>query len=292
MGKQTIVETSMALAKQWENSGSLDDDLLLLDRMNEVPFPREPRRMNFILIALCTGGQVRYTMDTQEQVVNPGDILIAGEHHVIDNYQATPDLSGLCFIVSVKFFQEVIKTVSDVSALFLFSRRFPVLHLKERDQSVFKEYFSVIRTKLQNTENHFRRDLIRTLLLAMFYDLSNVVYHFQQEAEHHRSRADVVFTRFIKLVEEHCRHERRVSWYAGQLDITPKYLSECIKRASRRTPNEWIDSYVTMELRVLLKNSTKSIREIAEEMNFANQSFLGKYFKEHIGMSPSQYRRS
>ena len=47
-----------------------------------------------------------------------------------------------------------------------------------------------------------------------------------------------------------------------------------------------------MELRVLLKNSTKSIREIAEEMNFANQSFLGKYFKEHIGMSPSQYRRS
>ena len=47
-----------------------------------------------------------------------------------------------------------------------------------------------------------------------------------------------------------------------------------------------------MDLRVLLNNSTKSIREIAEEMNFANQSFLGKYFKEHIGMSPSQYRRS
>jgi hypothetical protein len=40
----------MALAKQWTNSGFLEDDLLLFDRMSEVPFPQEPRRMNFILI--------------------------------------------------------------------------------------------------------------------------------------------------------------------------------------------------------------------------------------------------
>lgn len=291
MGKLTITETSMALAKQWENSGTLDDDLLLLDRMNEVPFPREPRRMNFILIALCTGGQVRYTMDTQEQVVNPGDILIAGERHVIDNYQASPDLEGLCFIVSTKFFQEIIKNVSDISTLFLFSRQFPVVHLKEREQNIFKDYFAAISSRLQDNDHPFRRDLISTLLLALFYDLSNVIYHFQQQTGKNKTRADIVFTRFIKLVEANCRHERRVSWYAAQLDITPKYLSECIKRVSCRTPNDWIDNYVTMELRVMLKNTTKSIHEISVEMNFANQSFLGKYFKEHTGMSPSEYRR-
>jgi YesN/AraC family two-component response regulator len=101
-----------------------------------------------------------------------------------------------------------------------------------------------------------------------------------------------MFTRFIKLVEEHCRTERRVSWYAGQLGITPKYLSETIKAVSRRTPNEWIDNYVILELRVMLKNTTKNIKQITEEMNFPNQSFLGKYFKEHVGMSPSEFRRS
>ena len=292
MEKPKILETSMELAKQWENSGILGDDLLLLDHMNEVPFPREPRRMNFILMALCTGGQVRYTMDTQEQVVNPGDLLIVGERHVIDNYEASPDLEELCFIVSVKFFHEIIKNVSNVSALFLFARKFPVLHLKDRDQNVFKEYYSMIRSKIKGEETPFRTDLIRTLMLAMFYDLSNVIYHFQQLTDTNKTRADVIFTSFIKLIEDNCRHERRVSWYASQLDITPKYLSECIKRASRRTPNEWIDNYVTMELRVMLKNTTKSIRDIAEEMNFANQSFLGKYFKEHTGMSPSEYRRS
>jgi AraC-like DNA-binding protein len=74
--------------------------------------------------------------------------------------------------------------------------------------------------------------------------------------------------------------------------ITPKYLSETVKQVSRRTPNDWIDNYVVTELRVQLKNTTKSIKEIARDMNFPNQSFLGKYFKEHVGMSPMNYRRA
>lgn len=64
-----------------------------------------------------------------------------------------------------------------------------------------------------------------------------------------------------------------------------------VKVASRRTPNDWIDDYVTLELRVLLRNTNKNIKEITEEMNFPNQSFLGKYFKEHVGISPSAYRK-
>ena len=82
-----------------------------------------------------------------------------------------------------------------------------------------------------------------------------------------------------------------MGWYAQQLCITPKYLSEMVKQVSRRTPNEWIDYYVTLEIRVLLRNSTMSIKEISQHLNFPNQSFLGKYFKEHVGMSPSNYRR-
>ena len=94
------------------------------------------------------------------------------------------------------------------------------------------------------------------------------------------------------MVEENFRKERRVGWYAEQLCITPKYLSETIKQVSKRTPNEWIDSYVTLEMRIMLKNTTKSIKEIAENLHFPNQSFLGKFFKEHVGMSPSEYRKS
>ena len=148
----------------------------------------------------------------------------------------------------------------------------------------------MIKQKIGDEHNHFRKDLIKALLLAMFYDLSNIIYRVKADGKP-RSRAEVIFTQFITLVEKHFREERRVAWYAKQLCITAKYLSETVKAVSRRTPNEWIDDYITLELRVQLKNSTKTIKEIARDLKFPNQSFMGKFFKEHVGVSPLQYRR-
>lgn len=291
MVKLQIKETDLNKAKTWSESVFMDDDLLLTERINEAPMPTEPRRMNFILIGLCTKGQVEYQVDTQQQTIRPCDLLLVSERHVVDHYQPSPDMEGLCMIVSVPFFHEVIQNVRDVSSLFLLSRSHPVMKLQQKDINTFKEYFAAIKRKINDTGNHFRKDLIRTLLLAMFYDLSNVIYRAQTSPAR-QTRSNVIFSQFIKLVEEHCKTERRVSWYADQMNLTAKYLSECVKTASARTPNEWIDNYVLMELRLTLKNSSKSIKEIAKELNFPNQSFLGKYFKERMGMSPKLYRES
>ncbi len=291
MVKQTIKESDLNKAKTWSESVFLDDDLLLTERINEAPMPTEPRRMNFILIGLCIKGEVMYQLDTQKQVIKPGDILIVSDRHVVDSYRHSDDMEGLCIMMSVHFFREIIQNVSDVSSLFLFSRQHPVMSLEQKEIETFKEYFQVIKQKICDQGNHFRKDLIKTLLLAMFYDLSNIIYRVQYN-DKPQTRADAIFTHFIKLVEKNYRQERRVGWYAAQLNITPKHLSETVKNASRRTPNEWIDDYVTLELRVLLKNSTKTIKEIAQELNFPNQSFLGKFFKEHVGVSPSKYRKS
>ncbi|MBR1389767.1 MAG: AraC family transcriptional regulator [Prevotella sp.] len=269
----------------------MDDDLLLTEHINEAPMPTEPRRMNFILIGLCTQGQVEYHVDTEKQIIKPGDLLVVSERHVVDHYRPSADMKGLCMIVSVDFFHEVIQNVRDVSSLFLLSRKHPVMALQPKEIETFKEYFTVVKQKINDADNLFRKDLIRTLLLAMFYDLSNVIHRVLHHPEK-QSRSDVIFTDFIKLVEQNFRTERRVSWYAQQLCITPKYLSESIKSVSAHTPNEWIDNYVLMEMRLILKNTTKNIKEITEELHFPNQSFLGKYFREHMGMSPTKYRKS
>ena len=291
MVKHLIKESDLNKAKTWSESVFLGDDLLLTERINEAPMPTEPRRMNFILIGLCTKGEVMYQLDTQKQVIKPGDILIVSDRHVVDSYQRSPDMEGLCMMMSVHFFREIIQNVSDVSALFLFSRQHPVMSLEQREIDTFKEYFQVIKQKISDEGNHFRKDLVKTLLLAMFYDLSNIIFRMQTVNDRRQTRAEGIFAQFMPLVEQNFRKERRVSWYAQQLGISPKYLSETIRQVSRRTPNDWIDNYVTLEIRVMLRNSTKSIKEIAEEMNFPNQSFFGKFFKEHVGMSPSEYRK-
>ncbi len=291
INKQTpLKESDLKKAKEWSKSVFLDDDLLLTEHINEAPMPTEPRKMNIIIIGLCTQGEIIYKLDTQEQVIKPGDILIVSERHVVDSYRHSPDMQGLCMMMSIHFFHEIIQNIRDVSSLFLFARSHPVMSLEQKEIDTFKAYFNVIKQRLGDKSNHFHKDLIRTLLLAMFYDLSNIIYRVQNN-DRPRSRAESIFLDFIRMVEKNCRTERRVGWYAQQLSMTPKYLTECVKQISQRTPNEWIENYVSLELRVQLKNSNKSIKEIANEMHFPDQSLMGKYFKKIVGLTPLQYRR-
>lgn len=63
------------------------------------------------------------------------------------------------------------------------------------------------------------------------------------------------------------------------------------KRGGNGTAGEWIENYVTMEAKMLLKTTDLTIQQISAQLNFANQSFFGKYFKNQTGMSPTDYRR-
>ena len=283
---KTIRESNIQTLCQSMAISNIDEDIVLIEQSCTAPQLEVPRRMNFILLGLCTEGNVSYHLDTQKQKISAGDFIIVSDYHVVDELQTSHDSKGLYIALSKDFYHETIRNVSDISTLFLYARNNPVLALSEQEQKTFKDYFNVLQKKISDPNNHYRRDLARTLLLAMFYELSNVIYNYRLPSSGRRHmRSDAIFTDFIALLEVHCRNERRVGWYAEQLNITPKYLSECIKTVSHRTPNDWIDFYVIQELRIALKETTKTIKVIAQELHFPNQSFLGKYFKEHVGMS-------
>ena len=78
-----------------------------------------------------------------------------------------------------------------------------------------------------------------------------------------RSRNDEYFNQFMSELTKHYMQERSVGFYAGQLNLTPKYLTTIIRKTSGRTAAEWIDDYVVLEAKNLLKYSTMSIQEIA-----------------------------
>lgn len=269
----------------------IDDDIILFDEFANVPLPHEPRRMGCILVSLCRKGKAQYSVDTEKHLVTANNIIIISHGQTINDILLSKDFSGIGLMISFDFFSEIVKEVHEISSVYLFSRNHPVSILRSEEADIFKEYYGLIKRKICDTSHHFRKDVVCSLLTTMLYDLGDVIYRLQQSTDKKRTKGDAIFASFIKLLEDNFRSERRVGWYAQQLCMTPKYLSENIKQISKRTPTEWIDNYVIMETRVQLKNSTKSIKEIATEMHFPNQSFFGKYFKEHVGMSPSEYRR-
>lgn len=292
MDKRKIIDTNFDSAKaELERTDFIENDILLFDDIRKTPFPRDPLHTTFIFVGLCTEGSARYVIDTEEMKVKKNDFVIVSERHVVEDYSESPDLKGLCIAMSMNFYYETIRNVSDISSMLIFSRINPVMELTEQEAQVFVGYFQMLKAKMAETDNPVRRNVVQALVLAMFYDLNGAIHRMQLTGNNRRPRADIIFTEFIKHVEANFKQERRVSWYAEQMCITPKYLAETVKQVSRRTPNEWIDNYVTLELRLRLKNSSKSIKEIATDMHFPNQSFLGKYFKEHVGLSPSAYRK-
>lgn len=291
MEQQNLQLINIESAKSVYKGPYIDNDLMFFDDIAEVPLPNEPRRMGCKLMAICLSGKAQYSVDTEQHTVYANDIIIISEGQVTDDYLFSRDCHGKAIMISQEFFNETIKGVHELSSLFLFSRNHPVCHLSQQEVDTILAYMQILKRKVADPTHHFRKKTVAALLTTMFYDLSNVIYKMQYINDKQQTRAEALFNQFIALVEQNFRHERRVAWYAQQMCISPKYLSETIKQVSRRTPNEWIDNYVTLEIRVLLRNSSKSIKLIAQELCFPNQSFLGKFFKEHVGMSPSQYRK-
>lgn len=107
----------------------------------------------------------------------------------------------------------------------------------------------------------------------------------------YKTRAEELFGRFMNLLSEHFTQERKVTFYASELCVTPKYLATTIKQASGKTPTTWINEMVFMEMERELRYSQLSIKEIAYELHFPNTSFFGKFFKARSGMSPLRYRQ-
>lgn len=286
-----IIETKLSNLKIYEGNGFIEDDLLIFDSVKDLPLPDNPCRLNYYIIGVCLQGTAQYSVDTEDFAIKENDAIIIHERQVIDSYLFSSDFDGFFLFISSNFFNEVIKGIHDLVTLFLFTRNHPVISLTKEQVAQLIEYYNILKKKVNESGNYFRKDFVRSLLLAVIYDMSDIIYRLQQTNNKSQTRAEAIFADFLHLVQENYKKERRVSWYGDKLCITSKYLSETVKQVSKRTPNEWIDRFVVLEIRVLLKNSVMSIKEISQDMNFPNQSFLGKYFKDHTAMSPSQYRR-
>lgn len=132
-------------------------------------------------------------------------------------------------------------------------------------------------------------------MIGLLYKEKRIGLYVIPDAENgcrFKTRAGELFGRFMNLLSEHITQERKVTFYASELCVTPKYLATAIKQASGKTPIAWINEMVFMEMERKLRYSQLSINEIAYELRFPNTSFFGKFFKARSGMSPLHYRQS
>ena len=106
------------------------------------------------------------------------------------------------------------------------------------------------------------------------------------------TRTGELFDRFLCLVNNHCRHERAIAFYADKMCITPRYLGAAVKAASGITAKQWIDRAVTANAKVMMKYGSGQVADVAYGLGFPNVSFFCKFFKRATGLTPMEYRNN
>lgn len=252
-----------------------------------------PSRLDAFIIGIGTEGESVITYNLQEYRLKKNSLFILGPNHILQK-ESSDGFKAHVIVVTSDFLKRINIDTKHMMPLFLQFGSRPCIELTHAECSSLHSFISMVDQELRNPETIFTVEIISGLIAATFYKVSDILTHYIKEHPEVdnpvHNRAEEYFKQFTQLLSEHYKHERSVAFYARLLCITPKYLTTLIKRISGRSVSEWIDIYVILEAKTLLKYSNMSVQEIAYYLNFPNQSFFGSYFKRNTGMSPSQYK--
>ena len=254
---------------------------------------RFPCRIDAFIIGVGTEGETSVSFNLHEFKLKKDSIFIFTPKNVLQ-VNSQQYFKADVIAISRDFMRRINIDIKNMMPLFLKFVENPALTLTPEESRSMRGMIAQIERETRGPETHFSFDIVSGLIAATIYKVGDIMYHYlaehPEEQNNSHNRAEEYFKQFTHLLGEHFREERSVGFYARQLCITPKYLTTLIKRISGQSVSEWIDNYVILEAKTLLKYSTMSIQEIAYYLNFPNQSFFGSYFKRNTGMSPSQYK--
>ena len=135
----------------------------------------------------------------------------------------------------------------------------------------------------------YHRPTVSSLVAALMHHYDRLFHQQADSLAATRSREQTIFDRFIQLVNQHCREEHKISYYADRMCLTERYLGTVVRQTSGTTAKDWIDRALITQAKVLLRHSNHSVLQISEELNFPNPAFFSKYFKRLTGITPSEF---
>lgn len=166
-----------------------------------------------------------------------------------------------------------------------------VLCLSPEVADIFFKFYDDLIVLYENTDNPDRNAAILHFIASFFFANG---YRFTSDFNipSPDSTSKNLTEKFLSLAQRHFATEHQLSFYASKLSISPKHLSRCVKKFTGFSASEWIERYILLEAKVLLKSSNLNVSQIANELHFTTSSAFGKFFRKNTGISPLKFRKS
>lgn len=265
--------------------------------MPEAPL-ENPWRFNGLTLVLALKGIKTININMETIEVEPNSAIITGPNAIVSTGEVDWDnIEAYTLFISKDFMMDINLDVNVINIKQQFQKRKPVVSLTEEETLLLRRYLELLHLNAKEREvSLYVKSIARSLVSALVYEIMEIAARHNDieddENDRSKSRRIGYVHDFMQLVSRYHTKERSVGFYADKLYISPKYLSLIIKESTGKSAAQWIDEYVILEAKNMLRFSGKNIQQIAYDLNFSNQSSFGKYFKHLTGMSPTEFQRS
>lgn len=252
-------------------------------------------RIKFFMIVNCIKGSMKIEINGTTYHLQEKGVLFVLPTMVLSNVELSSDYEIRFIGFATNFLHNVLRKDRGTEKVIYNVYKNPIFHIDTNEDLFLVHYYStIVMKKIKETTNRYRKEILHSLFSAMFCEMMNELLNRVDEVgevpDRVFRRAGYVFKNFIDEVSKDGGVNRSVAYFADLLCYSPKYVSSVVKQVSGRTALDWINEYAIQQIKIQLKHSDKSIKEIADMFNFSNQSFFGKYVKKHLGVSPARYR--
>lgn len=258
-----------------------------------------PRQIDYFIphrfiVAYCRQGSLSITVNHQQKTtLTSGDLLIAFPHTTLENFSYTNNLQLMVLSLSPSVINDSLLGDRDLWPNIEFVSTHPKIHLTEGEVEVGRQYYHLYKIYSQRQPTKFRPNILYTLHRSMIYELADMMNSrtgsMPQDKQY--SQTDNTFKRFLQLLAQSEGKIRNVSYFARELCITTKYLSHIVKEKTGHSAKQIIDETVANEIRRQLCYTSKTVKEIANDLGFPSLSFFGTYTRKNLNASPANIRK-
>lgn len=243
-------------------------------------------------ILFCRRGSATVTVDQLRDRVTRDTLLLLLPGSILHLNERTDDFRVRFCAFSLELFSEAAYRLDP--SFFHILHEHAIIRLPDRIIEGVRNWFQMASYTYRDRGNIFRNTIIRNRLQNVLLEAFDKTQRFAPDVHSQTgtTRQADLFQRFVALVHEHCTEQREVAFYADRLCISTRYLSTIIRSVAHSTAKEFIDRSVVLEIKMLLWSTELSVQEIAYRLHFPDQSYLGRFFKKHTGVSPTEFRNA
>ena len=229
-------------------------------------------------------GHILFRTNFQTLVADSNHIQFFIDADVVRITEMSKDYKSVGIIFSSQFWNNSLIHTHPYLSLAVFK---PCLEVTSGQRKLMLDFYNYLQ-ELKGKGKPDSDAIVVNLILGLFFHIGRFYEKwsksFPKQSDHK------VLATFLSLLFQNYREHRDVGFYADKIHMSKKHFSEIIKASTGLTAYQCIERYCILKIYLQLRNTQKSIKEIAYDLNFSDDSYFCKFFKKHTGQSPQEFR--